>query len=80
MLTINLQKAKAIAHDVRRGHRELEFAPYDAIIVKQIPGKDHADAEASRQAIREKYAVIQANIDAATTVEELTAVTPAKIK
>jgi hypothetical protein len=76
MLTVNLEKAKVIAHELRRKCRDKEFEPYDAVIMKQIPGKDHAEAEGSRQTIREKYAVVQNNINAATTVEELAVVTP----
>lgn len=71
MITINIDKAKAIGHDIRREKREEEFAPFDAIIAKQIPGKDAQAAEAERQAIREKYAAIQNQIDAATTPEEI---------
>lgn len=71
MITINIDKAKAIAHDKRRVMRAEEFAPLDEIIAKQIPGKDAAAAEAARQAIRDKYATIQADIDAAATADEL---------
>jgi hypothetical protein len=71
MITINLNKAKVIGHDMRRQKREEEFAPFDAIIMKQIPGVGHDEAEASRQAIREKYALIQDLIEGATTVEEI---------
>lgn len=71
MIMINMDKAKAIGHDMRRQKREEEFAPFDAIIMKQIPGADHAAAEASRQAIREKYALIQDVIESATTAEEI---------
>ena len=71
MITVNLNKAKEIAHDVRRGARSAEFAPYDEVIMKQIPGADAAAAEAARQAIRDKYAVVQANIDAAASVDAL---------
>lgn len=71
MITVNMDKAKAIGHDMRRAAREEEFAPYDSIIAKQIPGKDAAEAEAARQAIREKYATIQEDIDAATTPDEI---------
>ena len=73
MIVINLDKAKAIGHDMRRAAREEEFAPLDAIIAKQIPGKDAVEAEAARQAIRDKYADIQLKIDAATTPEEIKA-------
>lgn len=44
--------------------------------MKQIPGKDAAVAEAERQKIRDKYAEMQASMDAAQTVEELKALLP----
>ena len=68
MITINIDKAKAIAHDVRRAKRTEEFAPLD--IKATIPSEAVA-AEAARQAVREKYATIQANIDAAAGVAQL---------
>ena len=71
MITINLNKAKAIAHDARRAARAAEFAPHDEVIMKQIPGVDAQAAEAARQAIRDKYAALQAQMDAATTADEL---------
>ena len=71
MITINISKAKAIAHEKRRAARAEEFKPYDEIIMKQIPGVDAQQAEAARQAIREKYATLQAQMDAATTVDGL---------
>lgn len=71
MIIINMNKAKAIAHEARRAARAAEFEPYDAIIMKQIPGTDAAAAEAERQKIREKYAAIQNDIDSAPGVSEL---------
>ena len=71
MITINLDKAKAIAHDKRRAKRAEEFAPYDEVIMKQIPGVDAAEAEAKRQEIRDKYAAIQDDINAAESPEEI---------
>jgi hypothetical protein len=71
MIKINMDKAKNIAHDMRRAAREKEFAPLDAIIMKQIPGTSAQEAEASRQFIRDKYAAIQTAIDAAQTPEEV---------
>jgi len=65
---INLNKAKDIAHDVRRAKRAEEFAPLD--IKATIPAEATA-AEAARQAVREKYADMQDAIDAATTPEEI---------
>jgi len=73
VIKINIDKAKNIAHDMRRSARAEEFKPYDEIIMKQIPGVDIANTEAARQAIRNKYAVIQINIDAAQTPDEIKA-------
>ena len=72
MITINITKAKAIGHDMRRAARAEEFKPFDEAIAKQIPGAADG-AEAQRQAIREKYNVIQQNIDAAATPDEIKA-------
>ena len=72
MIVINLEKAKGIAHEIRRAKRAEEFAPYDEVIMKQIPDVDATEAEASRQAIRDKYATIQTNIDSIADVESLT--------
>jgi len=69
----DLNKAKGIAHDKRRAARAKEFAPLD--VEATIPAKA-AQAEAARQAIRDKYAVMQTQMDAATTVEELKALLP----
>jgi hypothetical protein len=71
MITINLDKAKAIAHDKRRASRAAEFAPLD--IKATIPSEAVA-AESSRQFIRDKYADIQIQIDAAPTVDALLAI------
>ena len=71
MIRINLDKAKAIGHDMRRAKRADEFAPHDEVIAKRIPGTAEADAEAARQAIREKYAIMQTAIDGATTPDEI---------
>jgi hypothetical protein len=68
MITVNLDKAKAIVHDIRRAKRTAEFAPLD--IKATIPA-EAAAAEAARQAVRDKYATIQSDIDAAPGVPEL---------
>lgn len=70
---VDVPKAKLIAHDKRRKMREAEFAPYDEVIMKQIPGKDAAAAEAARAAIRDKYAAMQDAIDAAQTPDQIKA-------
>ena len=71
MIKINTDKAKDIAHEIRRAKREEEFAPLDAVIMKQIPGNDASVAEVARQVIRDKYAAMQAEINAAKTPEEI---------
>jgi len=72
MITINVTKAKTIAHDIRRAARSEEFKPYDDAIAKQIPGQMEG-AEAARATIRAKYAAIQTAIDAASTVDDIKA-------
>lgn len=68
MITVNINKAKAIAHDIRRAARSSEFAPLD---VKATIPSEAVETEAARQTVREKYATIQANIETATGVSEL---------
>jgi len=68
MITVNLDKAKGIAHDVRRAKRTEEFAPLD---IKATIPSEAAAAEEARAAIRTKYAVLQTNIDAAADVDAL---------
>jgi len=70
MIVINIDKAKAIAHEKRRQDRAKEFAPLD---IKATIPSEAAAAEAARQAIREKYAAMQTAIDTATTPEEIKA-------
>ena len=67
----NIDKCKEIGHTIRRTKRAEEFAPYDEVIAKQIPGKDAGKCEESRQIIRDKYAAIQDSIDAAETPDEI---------
>ncbi len=67
-IVINLDKAKGIAHEVRRAKRTEEFKPLD--IKATIPSEAVA-AEAERQVIREMYAQIQNDIDSAPSVLEL---------
>ena len=70
---LNLNKAKEIAHEVRRAKRAEEFAPLDIKVT--IPSEAQA-AEAARQAIRDKYATLQAQMDAAQTAESLRVLLP----
>jgi hypothetical protein len=73
MISINLDKAKAVAHDARRAARAAEFAPLD--VKATIPSEATA-AESARQAVREKYAVMQTAIDAAADVDAIKAAMP----
>jgi hypothetical protein len=68
MITINVNKAKDIAHDIRRSKRAEEFAPLD--IQATIPSQASA-AESARQVVRDKYATMQTQINSASTPEEI---------
>ena len=71
MISINLHKAKAASHQIRRSARAAAFVPHDAIIARQIPGEDAQQAEAARQEIRVRFAAIQEQIEASASVGEL---------
>ena len=71
MITVNVDKAKGIAHEVRRAKRAAEFAPLD--VKATIPSEATA-AEEARAAIRAKYADVQTSIDAAADVDALKAI------
>jgi hypothetical protein len=68
MININVNKAKDIAHDIRRSKRSEEFAPLD--VQATIPSQASA-AESARQVIRDKYAAMQTQINSASTPEEI---------
>ena len=68
MITINIDKAKVVAHDARRVARASECAPLD--IKATIPSEAEA-AEAARQAVRDKYTAMQTAVDVATTTDEI---------
>lgn len=72
-ITINLDKAKAIGHDIRRAKRAEEFAPLDRVIAKRIPGIEPDVIEEKREAIRERYAEAQVAINAAKSPDEIKA-------
>ncbi len=73
MIVVNIDKAKAIAHDKRRAARSAEFEPLD--IKATIPSEAVA-AEAARQLIRDKYAAMQLAMNNASSVEELKSLLP----
>lgn len=60
----NIVKAKLIAHDMRRAARTEAFKPLD--VQATIPAQAEA-AEIARQAIRDADAILQSNIDAASS-------------
>jgi hypothetical protein len=68
MISVNMEKAKQIAHEKRRAARAKEFAPLD---VKATIPAEAAAAEIARQAVRSKYESLQERMDAASTPEEL---------
>lgn len=72
MIKVNIDKAKAISHSIRREVRAIEFAPLDAEININIANPEKvAGIESQRQVIRDKYAVVQEEINSASTVEQL---------
>lgn len=73
MIKVDLDKARLIAHERRRAARDKEFAPFDQLIAKQIPGVSAQQAEVERQKIRDKYAAMQTAIDAAQTPDAIKA-------
>jgi len=73
MISINIDKAKTIAHNKRRAARAAEFAPLD---IKATIPFEAAAAEAARQVVRDKYAAMQIAIDAAANVDAIKAAMP----
>jgi len=72
-IEIDLPRARAIAHDIRRRRRAEELAPHDKVISLQIPGVNTDKAEAARQEIRTRYNAMQDAIDAASSPDEIKA-------
>ncbi len=70
-ITHDMNECKNIAHCHRREMRAYEFSPLD--IKATIPSEAEA-AEAERQGIRDKHEIIQADIDTATTPEDIKAI------
>ena len=70
MITVDMTKAKEIAHDMRRQERAAEFAPLDIKVT--IPAEADS-AETARAAIRTKYETMQTNINLAADVAALKA-------
>jgi predicted secreted protein len=73
MITVDMNKAKVIAHDARRVSRNAAFAPLD--IKATIPAEATA-AEEARVVIRDNDAALQVSMDAASNADELKALMP----
>lgn len=71
-IDIEIQQARLVAHGIRRKMREAEMAPLDQqIIIKINDPAEVASTEARRQALRDKYAVMQISVNGAQTAGEL---------
>ena len=68
MIKVSMPKAREITHTERRLKRDEEMKQFD--IDATVPVKAR-QAEAARQAIRDKHVVIQTDIDAAETGDDL---------
>lgn len=68
MITINIDKAKVIGHEIRRQKRAEEFAPLDVQVTIPMFAET---AEVERQKVREKYTQIQEQIDSASSPDEI---------
>ena len=73
MIIVDMNKAKDIGNQMRREKAQSYFAHYDRIIELNIPGQEEkrAEAEVKRAIIRQKDAVCQTAIDAATIAEQI---------
>lgn len=64
----DMTKVREIAHDRRRKMRSSDMEPHDFVIAAKIPGTNETAVEAERQKIRDRYAKMQTDIDAASDV------------
>ena len=67
----DLEKSKSVGHQIRRAKRSEEFKPHDEMIALGLPGTTSQEAEVCRQEIRERYAVIETAMDAATDTQAI---------
>ena len=73
MITVDMTKAKVIAHETRRTSRNAAFAPLD--IKATIPA-EAAAAEEARAVIRTTDAALQVSMDAAADAAALKLLLP----
>lgn len=71
MIFVDLNRAKELAHELRRSQRTKEFAPLD---IKATIPSEAVEAEAKREQIRSKYTTMQETIDLVRNVDELRSV------
>lgn len=69
-IKIPLEKAKPVAHNIRRARREEIMKPLDTRISFNIPD-EYEILEAERSKVRENDNIIQHNINSADNVDEL---------
>tara|TARA_R110002124_G_scaffold94245_1_gene238073 strand:- start:1 stop:231 length:231 start_codon:yes stop_codon:yes gene_type:complete len=74
MITVDMTKAKVIAHDARRATRNAAFAPLD---IKATIPSEATQAEEAREIIRSNDAALQVQMDAASDADALKALMPA---
>lgn len=68
MIQVNMEKALKSAHNARREARSKLFQPLD---IKATIPSEADQAEADRAAIRAEDAILQTNMDNATTADAL---------
>lgn len=73
MITVNISKAKEIAHDIRRAARAIEFSPLDIKATIPSEAEEAEEAEEARQIVRDKYRAMQSAIDASDTCDAIKA-------
>ena len=70
MISVDMNKAKEIAHEIRRADRDEKMKPLD--VEATVPALADA-AEAQRQIVRDANQVVQSQIEVATSEDELKA-------
>jgi len=74
-VSVDMPKARDIGHAMRRAKRESELAPLDKEMNINLTSPTKlAEIEAGRRAVRDNYAAMQVEIDAADTPAEILSV------
>lgn len=64
----DLEQSRQISHQIRRARRDAEFLPLDRLVT--VPSQQEY-AEAQREIIRNKYNIMQEQIDNCITTQQL---------